>query len=740
MTNDDIAEITFDILSPDSKIFDVQKTLSNLAPGETTDIDVTFYPREPRAYREMIKIEINGLSTVDLIFTGVGAEFKVEVAQPDTRNVNFGAIRIGHIVTRSIKIINKSVIPATFTLGSPASLEILSGHFVSIAYSGECTLRPKGILNVDLKFQPQHRIPPFNEEIIMEAPGISRRYSWFPVLVRALRIQLQNVGDIGAKFHWDITKFQPDFSISPTEGYISPGMDISLEITFHPVEINQDIRYENLIGNVEGTSPLYLTLTGMCIPQPIQNDILKFSIPPSNLRTKTSIPWHIRPIIENEHWSGAECIDIEPGQSKAYDLTFTPLEMVGSGDGGRHEGSIFFPLPDGSGTLYKLYGTADKPLTAGTISREIPCKTAYTEVLTISNWLKRQQRFKVLIEVAKPDSSVILKGHDFIDVPALVSRDYKLNFYAYKEGVTNAKVVCKNEVSQEFMFYNLTFKSTPPGIISTLEMTTPVRQMVTREVVITNPLPTAVNFSATCNNTDIRRRMLDRIPPLQAKESTARLTITSNELGVYQYDLRLISTPAAVERSLHFKVGLGGSQTQTFRFLSYAKSKTEYTCKIDSPDFSVEKSVMAPSAVNGGVEVCIDVTYEPSKLGDARTQLLVSSSTGGDYICPLYGHCIPPRPQGPITIKQGSSASVPFKNVFSTSATFNFVVDNPAFSVKATEVIGTKKSITMVIQAHAPTPSSNSEPRSAKVGKLTVTHKGGSNVSWIYYLRTQAQS
>jgi hypothetical protein len=86
--------------------------------------------------------------------------------------------------------------------------------------------------------------------------------------------------------------------------------------------------------------------------------------------------------------------------------------------------------------------------------------------------------------------------------------------------------------------------------------------------------------------------------PLQAKESASRLTISSAELGVYQYDLKLVSTPAGLERSLHFKVGLGGSQTQTFRFLSFAKTKTEYSCKIDSPDFSVEKSVVAPSGKN----------------------------------------------------------------------------------------------------------------------------------------------
>ncbi|KAJ3287536.1 hypothetical protein HK104_008544 [Borealophlyctis nickersoniae] len=751
ITNEDVKDISFDVVFPESPAFDVQRGPSTLAAGETTTLDVTFYPREARSYSETIKVEINGLSTVDLNVTGEGAEFRVEPMHAHQRSVNFGAVRVGHAVTRSIKIINRSSIPATFTLGPAATLENLSAHCVTMSHQGECTLRPKGILNVELKFQPQQRIPPFSEEVSLEAPGLSKPLFVvvgacqgidvklendtlpFGAVVQksttTRRMQLQNVGDIGAKFHWDAAKFGPDFSITPSEGYISPGMDISLEITFHPTEINPDIRYENLVCTVEGSPPLYLTLTGMCVAQPVQNEVIKFSCPVRQsdvkgipLTNKTSAAWHIRPVIENEYWSGPETVDIEPGQTKSYDLVFTPLEMTGDGDGGRHEGSVFFPLPDGSGTLYKLYGTADKPVTAGTITREIPCKTSYTEIIPVTNWLKRPQRFKVTIEFAKPDPSVILRGHDFIDVPALLTKEYKCSFYAYKEGVTSAKIIFKNETTQEFLFYNLTFKSTAPGVISTFEMTTTVRQLCMKEVTIVNPLAVPVTFTTACGHADVTLPHSFTIQPkaeatcpiellpLHPRESTTRISLTSAELGLYQYDLKLVSTPAGPERSLHFKVGLGGSQTQLFRFQSFAKTKTEYVCKVDSPDFTVEKSVVAASAPTGGTELTIDVTYEPSKLGDTRTQLLVSSPAGGDYICPLYGHCIAPRPQGPILIKPGSSASVPFKNVFSGTATFHFNVDNPAFQVKAAETIGAKKTVSISI-GYKQTPGGSASER-----------------------------
>ena len=52
-------------------------------------------------------------------------------------------------------------------------------------------------------------------------------------------------------------------------------------------------------------------------------------------------------------------------------------------------------------------------------------------------------RFKVIVEMIKPDkldAGTTLKGLDYIDVPGSVKRDYKLHFFAHKEGNFGAKV------------------------------------------------------------------------------------------------------------------------------------------------------------------------------------------------------------------------------------------------------------------------------------------------------------
>ena len=56
-------------------------------------------------------------------------------------------------------------------------------------------------------------------------------------------------------------------------------------------------------------------------------------------------------------------------------------------------------------------------------------------------------------------------------------------------------------------------------------------------------------------------------------------------------------------------------------------------------DFDVEpKSFNAPAAENyEGLEVSVNVIYEPSTLGEATALLIVTSPEGGEYQCTLQG-------------------------------------------------------------------------------------------------------
>lgn len=172
--------------------------------------------------------------------------------------------------------------------------------------------------------------------------------------------------------------------------------------------------------------------------------------------------------------------------------------------------------------------------------------------------------------------------------------------------------------------------------------------------------------------------------------------------------------------------------------------------QVTSNDFSVERSITV-----AGSEANIDITFEPSHQGDCQAELQASSASGGDYVIPLHGHCLAPKPQGPFTIRSGHPITIHFKNIFHQFTQYRFLVDNPCFSInKSIETIKPRKS-------HAINVSYEGKgAEGVKVGKLIVSvyqgaksgnkatgqssvtpvpkksaHPMQGEISWTYYLR-----
>ena len=79
---------------------------------------------------------------------------------------------------------------------------------------------------------------------------------------------------------------------------------------------------------------------------------------------------------------------------------------------------------------------------------------------------------------------------------------------------------------------------------------------------------------------------------------------------------------------------------------------------MDNSDFHVDKTVAAAPGSSSGTEVAVEVTYEPSRIGESRGQLTVSSAVGGDYTFPLFGTCITPKPQVRSTLLSESRENI----------------------------------------------------------------------------------
>ncbi|CAL1541298.1 unnamed protein product [Lymnaea stagnalis] len=780
LTNKDKKEVSVDCMYAPTSQLSYKFEACVIAPGKTVKVPFTFTPTQPIKYHENVVFEINGLSKQKVEFFGAGHEMKIEVADPKHKCVNLGSKMVGDSVRKFIPIVNNSPVSLTFNLAfTPTEPGLQQKEVLSITPKEQITLEANGgTTKVEVWFRPKARIPQFTEEVLMECSGISQPLfvvkgsclgmeisldsdylAFGTVFQRSSSIRklvMSNTGDMSSKFRWDIKQFKPDFSITPVEGYITPGMDVTFDVEFHPQNVSGDVRYDKLKCSLDGGphKPLTLTLTGSCTGIPPVKEVQNFQCVVREKETrqlmipnKSNQTWNLKPIIDGEYWTGPVTFLVEPQQSSAYPLTYEPLAMTSETK--KHTGSIFFPLPDGSGLLFNLQGTAEPPKVIAKIQRDVPCKTGYTELLPVYNWLKKPQRFRVKIESLKSekiDGGTIVKGVEYIDVPAKGSKDYKLSFHAHKEGVTMIKITFLNEQTGEYQFYEVTFKATRPGTISTINLSTPVRQIVPYTLTLDNPLSSQVTFSTSCSVPEVLIPNQLVVPassqghfsfeyqPLKAGEVSGRLELTCTELGQFTYDLNFTATPAPPEKPIYFRTGLGTNVTQVAKFFNFAKQKTDYACKIDNTDFHVEKSVAAAPGSTGGTEVVLDVMFEPSTLGEQLATLSVSSPQGGDYTFPLIATCIPPKPQGPYTVKSGTTTPIMFRNVFNVSTQFVFQVDNPLFHLtKQGETIRAKKDHRIVVGFDG------QDTSSPVMGKLIVSCAksagGSSNAQWVFYLK-----
>jgi len=556
VSNNDNIDHAVDLEFENTPHLEVAANPMVLQPGDFAQIPIKFMPREIELYKEVLEFEINNLEKVQVTITGEGCAAKVELVDQADTQINFGAVRVDHEVSRQVRIINRSKIDLDYSFAQSAA--ILEGKAISMGRSGAGTLRPRGVGIVDLRFRPADRIRPFTEQVSIEYAGTSVPlftvsggghgvelkmdsdtivFGDTVVNTRITRrLGLENTGDIGVSFKWDETRFAPYrgfFSISPLDGFLAPNQNVLFEVVFAP-DFEGDQRLENAMLTVEGGDPMPLTLSGSGKLKEGDDDTISFKTPvrkarathekdqPTHIKIKnsTGFMWRVSPIIEgpdSNYWTGAQMIEIDKGKEFEYQLTYKPLTMTkedettedGETISHKHKASIFFPLPDGDALKYRLEGTADPPDDEEPIKETLPCKKVHSVRVPVTNWLDRAQKFKVDIEditTVEADEKLVLRGLDAMDVPGSKTKDYKLTYQPFKQGDTKAKVTFTNEETGEYLVYQVMLTAGPPAATPEIKLDAICRQNVQHSIPVENPFSQEVTLTVTlssCSTWDI---------------------------------------------------------------------------------------------------------------------------------------------------------------------------------------------------------------------------------------------
>jgi len=221
---------------------------------------------------------------------------------------------------------------------------------------------------------------------------------------------------------------------------------------------------------------------------------------------------------------------------------------------------------------------------------------------------------------------------------------------------------------------------------------------------------------------------------------SARLQLHSDQLGDFIYDVHLTAVAPSPEPAVALTAALGQKASTSVRFRHFEPKAAVYKCVVSRPDaFTVPATVSAPVAPVGadaweGAECAFDVTFEGCAIGSEASELTLVSDTGSTYVVPLAATCTPPRPAGPFAVSASASASIEFKNVFTSDQEFTVSTDNPALF--AATPVGTlklaKKATANIAVRLQPAAAGAEEP----AGRLMIVCTSMPGIPpWVFYLR-----
>ncbi|XP_011879966.1 PREDICTED: hydrocephalus-inducing protein-like [Vollenhovia emeryi] len=644
-------------------------------------------------------------------------------------------------------------------------------------------LQPGQIANIIVRYKSTRRMRPFVAKVALQTNSmiqplfilrgscigaefrLSRTYLPFGIVVqgclRETKTVLFNTGDIGARFKWNVSKLPGDFSIAPAAGYCSPGMDVSFVVGFRPTRHDSLIEGEATL-EIEKDGNLGVRITGASCKLPDPVDTLFFSCRvrekvtrPLNVENDTAAPWKLKPEITGDYFFVDEVLHVPSKKSTACTVAYAPL--VTNSESNPHEGTLLLKLPDDKAPLvYCLRGLSLPPQVLQRITRQFPAKTKYTELLPVYNWLSSQQRFECKIEntngnvLAENVNVYTFVGNSKIDVPANGQRDYRAEFYSYKESRYNFKVIFTNEEG-EYQFYELQYDITRPQEIESIKLVTAVRSPMCHALRLDNPLKEQyVTYTAKCQHPCITIHDVPKLvapsqsetigveyhPLHPAEEMAVSLDVSCKELGLFPYELRLRAIPASAENTTHVVAVLGGSITFSLTISNHTRQAAVFAINVNNESFTTPENVEVPALKSAA----FDVTYEPCDVDNISATLTATSETAGEFVFPLIGTYSLPKPQGPYTVTVDAPASIPFKNIFRETKSFELILDNPEAFVTTTSLDKIKaKQVVSIVARLKDTSSGKGEPEDdyPVTGKLVVysTDAKISHVNWIYYLR-----
>jgi len=250
LTNDGTAPLTVSRIEVEGAAFTRQGDVRSVAPGETRSVQVRFSPSSNESATGRLTVAHNGSTAVAAVnLSGRGVRSAIAVSPTA---VDFGEVRVGENVTRTIRISNDGTAPLRLS-----ALDLVEAPGVALDSPANLTVRPGEARTATVTFAPRES-GSLTGSLSVGAPGGSLDVALegravapdLQVGVEALRfgdvtagealnrtLTVRNAGEANLTVdRAALVGATPDaFGVDPDGGFtLAPGDERSLTVTFGP--------------------------------------------------------------------------------------------------------------------------------------------------------------------------------------------------------------------------------------------------------------------------------------------------------------------------------------------------------------------------------------------------------------------------------------------------------------------------------------------------------------------------
>ncbi|KPA85824.1 hypothetical protein ABB37_00163 [Leptomonas pyrrhocoris] len=540
--------------------------------------------------------------------------------------------------------------------------------------------------------------------------------------------------------------FSPD--INSYESPTSPAATGTLPFTFCPQSVGV---YRTLVLLLSAVEVRLLRLVGECVPKGDCRE-LQFVCPARQsiaqqitLTNHTANDWFFTATLEgSSHFSGPHDVRVPSGRSKDYTIKYSPTWITTESD---VASLLLLNSTTGQKHAYTLQGKAEPPLSEGIVN--VDCRAREHEVveLMVPNIVSQDATYFVKMDLAycEGESPTLV-------IPRASARRYTIQVKPTVGGDYTGRVSFTSPHGR-YVWYAVQLHVDPPEKEGTVELKTDVRTSMVAEVTVTNPLDTPLFFKVQrygaglygANTFQLGPKAASTygvlFVPTQVGESTGRLSLVSDVVGEFWYELRMKVTEAAPEPLPFATTPLGLRQIMQVHLPNRTNASCILTVESTNPS-AFNTATPARVVLAANAETVVDLVYVPNTVGvEQKATVTLRHPELGCWRYACTGTGAPPLPAEPLTCNStvGATALVtlPFVNVLSKDTALEVRLKNasPAFSLRTVPpgpvAAGAAAPITV---AFAPTLVKRDDA-TVEVRPLVGATDRAYNAVWVYPIR-----